>query len=162
MNFATAHVERESGRNQYAEHNRQATSRSFHKRRRGKTTGKKWLSRTLMAEHAAVQPHPMKSARNWETKLRGEGLAAGNRNVYGVPTALQKKSIITSRFTEARSQLLAVKPKRGTSWAKKSGCGHWKLSEVCSMLSASGVTLTTSLQSQKKKQWKQTVRSVRA
>ena len=66
-----------------------------------------------MAEHAAVQPHPMKSARNWETKLRGEGLAAGNRNVYGVPTALQKKSIITSRFTEARSQLLAVKPKRG-------------------------------------------------
>ena len=69
-----------------------------------------------MAEHAAVQPHPMKSARNWETKLRGEGLAAGNRNVYGVPTALQKKSIITSRFTEARSQLLAVKPKRGYNY----------------------------------------------
>ncbi len=43
----------------------------------------------------------------------GEGLAPGNRNVYGVPTALLKKSIITSRFTEARSQLLAVKPKRG-------------------------------------------------
>ena len=46
-------------------------------------------------------------------KTRGEGLAPGNRNVYGVPTALQKKSIITSRFTEERSQLLAVKPKRG-------------------------------------------------
>ena len=65
-----------------------------------------------MAEHAAVQPHPMNSARNWETKPRGEGLAAGNRNVYGVPTALLKKSIITSRFTEARSQLQAAQTKR--------------------------------------------------
>ena len=46
-------------------------------------------------------------------KPRGEGLAPGNKNVYGVPTALQKKTIITSRFPEARSQLLAVKPKRG-------------------------------------------------
>ena len=69
-----------------------------------------------MAEHAAVQPHPMNSARNWETKPRDEGLAAGNRNVYGVPTALQKKSIITSRFTKARTQLLAVKPKRGKTF----------------------------------------------
>ena len=33
-------------------------------------------------------------------KTRGEGLAPGNRNVYGVPTALLKKSIITSRFTK--------------------------------------------------------------
>ena len=46
-------------------------------------------------------------------KPRGEGLAPGNKNVYGVPTALLKKTIITSRFPEARSQLLAVKPKRG-------------------------------------------------
>ena len=66
-----------------------------------------------MAEHATIQPHPMNSARNWEEKPRGEGLAPGNKNVYGVPTALQKKTIITSRFPEARSQLLAVQPKRG-------------------------------------------------
>ena len=38
---------------------------------------------------------------------------------------------------------------------KSQDVGIEKLSEVCSMLSASGVTLTTSLESQKKKQWKQ-------
>ena len=46
-------------------------------------------------------------------KPRGEGLAPGNRNVYGVPTALLKKSIIKSRFTEARSQQIADQSKRG-------------------------------------------------
>ena len=66
-----------------------------------------------MAEHATIQPLPMNSARSWEEKPRGEGLAPGNRNVYGVPTALLKKSIITSRFTEARFQLLAGQSKRG-------------------------------------------------
>ena len=43
-------------------------------------------------------------SENWVEKPRGEGLAPGNKNVYGVPTALLKKSIIKSRFTEARSQ----------------------------------------------------------
>ena len=46
-------------------------------------------------------------------KTRGEGLAPGNRNVYGVPTALLKKSIIKSRFTEARTQQIADQSKRG-------------------------------------------------
>ena len=129
MNFATAHVERErerereSGRNQYAEHNRQATSRSFHKSRRGKSTGKKWRTRTLMAEHATIQPTPKKLAfacRTTQTK-----------NVYGVPTALLKKSITKSRFTEVRSQQIADQSKRGlddqsvfrtsTRWERESG-----------------------------------------
>ena len=48
------------------------------------------------------------------TKISSEGLAPGNKNGYGVPTALLKKSIITSsRLTEAHSQLLAAHPARG-------------------------------------------------
>ena len=49
-----------------------------------------------------------------ETKThRGAGLAPGNKTVYGVPTALLRKSIIKSRFTEVRSQQEASQTKRG-------------------------------------------------
>ena len=48
-------------------------------------------------------------------KTRGEGLAPGNRNVYGAPTALLTKSITNSRMPEVRTQLRAVHTKEGCS-----------------------------------------------
>ena len=63
-------------------------------------------------KHATIQHLPTNSENSWEQR-RGEGLSPGNKNVYGVPTALLTNTIITSRFTEARSQLLAAQPERG-------------------------------------------------
>ena len=76
------------------------------------------MKRTLQAEHATIQPLPMKSAKNWKETRRGAGLARGNKTVYGVPTALLRKSIITSRFTEVRSQQEAAQTKRGANACK--------------------------------------------